>query len=137
MKQTNILRLFRQKSINSGGYPGPSSRAPATRSTIVPHLVSQMPRLLLDRGIAFGLFDYASTAGDSPLVERRARELWAPCLRTYFEQFVRDLVVGLDRRVKWFDREIEKIPAMTKPVSVIFALSAARSQNSNSHDCLR
>jgi transposase len=80
------------------------------RQRLVNHrtaLVSQMRGLLLDRGIAFGL-SITRARREIPRLLNEEREelgtLFADLLEQLFE-----MLLELDRRVKWFDREIEKI----------------------------
>ena len=80
------------------------------RQRLVNHrtaLVSQMRGLLLDRGIAFGL-SITRARREIPrlLNEERSKlgDLFASLLEQLFE-----MLVELDRRVKWFDVEIDRI----------------------------
>ncbi len=80
------------------------------RQRLVNHrtaLVSQMRGLLLDRGFAFGL-SITRTRREIPNLLNTQRDRLGEIFASIIEQLF-DLLCQLDSRVKWFDREIEKV----------------------------
>ena len=80
------------------------------RQRLVNHrtaLVSQMRGLLLDRGIAFGL-SITRARREIPKLLATEREQMGELFSSILEQLF-DMLVQLDIRVAWFDREIERV----------------------------
>lgn len=80
------------------------------RQRLVNHrtaLVSQMRGLLLDRGIAFGL-SITRARREIPKLLATERERMGELFSSILEQLF-DMLVQLDIRVAWFDREIERV----------------------------
>ena len=80
------------------------------RQRLVNHrtaLVSQMRGLLLDRGLAFGL-SITRARREIPNLINTQRDRLGDLFASILEQLF-DMLCQLDTRVKWFDREIERV----------------------------
>ena len=81
-----------------------------SRQRLVNHrtaLVSQMRGLLLDRGLAFGL-SITRARREIPNLLNTQRDRLGDLFASILEQLF-DMLCQLDARVKWFDREIERV----------------------------